>query len=87
MSVRQLVLPVPPLNLGVSWTGNSLLNWIVKNADAEMQHHMIEMRDSVGGEQFKAVFNTKAAEINARVAARGHAVADPEAPNVPGGDA
>ena len=77
----QLALPIPPLREGTSWTGVSLLNWIVKRADPQMRAALVQMRDSAGGDQFRAIFNAKAAELNARFAARGHAVADPEAIN------
>lgn len=68
MTIKMLALPVPPLELGASWTGLSLLNWVVEQADREMKEKLIEMRDGVGGVQFRDLFNRKAAELNKRIA-------------------
>jgi len=65
-----LVMPVPPLELGVSWTGRSLLRWVVDNADDEMKLKLFQIRDACGGDSFRQLFDMKAAELNARVDAR-----------------
>jgi hypothetical protein len=66
----ELRLPLPPLALGVSWTGKSLLNWVVRHADTDMKNALIQLREGVGGDAFRALFDQKAAELNARVEAR-----------------
>jgi len=67
---KMLALPVPPLALGVSWTGRSLLNWVLENSDAGMKGALFGLRDQMGGDAFKAAWEGKAKELNARVEAR-----------------
>jgi hypothetical protein len=70
MSIHRFQLPIPPLTEGVSWTGKSLLNWIVKQADQGMQDVLVHLREDIGGDRFRRIFEDKAAELNRRVASR-----------------
>jgi hypothetical protein len=63
-------MPVPPLEMGTSWDGKSLLNWIVGQCSDEMKAALIEIRNKVGGDSFREVFELKAQELNLRVGAR-----------------
>lgn len=70
MARLTFVMPTPPLELGVSWTGRSLLNWVVDNCDAEMKQALVAIRNGAGGDSFRQLFESKAADLNARVGAR-----------------
>jgi len=63
-------LPIPDLSEGVNWTGFSLPNYIVDKGDHRTKAILSDMRDKMGPERFRMVFNNKAAELNARVEAR-----------------
>ena len=73
MPMQTLALPVPPLSLGGNWTGHSLLNWVVANADPQMKAALTAMRVGVGGDAFRALFIAKAEELNRMIAAQGGA--------------
>lgn len=70
MATYRLALPVPPLELGVQWDGVSLLNWVLENSEPEMKQALTAMRDDIGGDKFRAVWNDKATELNRRLASR-----------------
>lgn len=82
--IYELRLPVPPLSEGASWTGYTLLNWVVNSADDEMKRALTAVRLNIGGDKFRELFESKAAELNRRLGsrildARG-LPADPQAP-------
>jgi hypothetical protein len=61
---------IPPLELGTSWTGRTLLSFIVANASPEEKAGLMAMFEHLGPDRFKGVFNEKAEELNARAEAR-----------------
>lgn len=68
--IRRLDLPVPPISLGTSWTGLSLLGWVLLNSDAATKDAIVEMRDGIGGDRFRAIWSDKADELNLRLEGR-----------------
>lgn len=72
MSKRTLVLPIPPLILGVSWTGKTLTKYCLDNLDSEGKKALLGYYEEVGPDVFKRVFAKQAEDLNARFAARGH---------------
>lgn len=64
------VIPVPPLELGVGWTGESLLRWVTAALDRDGQRELQRLFVRIGPEEFAMAFARKADEMNERVSAR-----------------
>ncbi len=71
---KTVILPVivPPIDLGVSWTGKTLTKYILDHATSEQKMAVLTGYDAIGPEAFKKFYTEMAARFNARVEARGH---------------
>lgn len=69
-----LALPIPPLELGTSWTGIGLVKYIMEyyreRGNEEARMALVNLYETEGPERFKAFFTQQAKKLNDRFAAR-----------------
>jgi hypothetical protein len=71
---HMLALPIPPLSMGVSWTGKALLRYCLdecdRRGDREGKLAILKAHELLGPDRFQLEFDAQARRLNQRFAAR-----------------